>query len=103
MMPDHYMLDADRQVYRATDMGEFFRWFAVPENRVVGYEETDDWAVSTVFLGLDQNKSGRGAPQYFETRVFDGPLDGQSRFHATWAEAEAGHREMVGQMAGQAD
>jgi hypothetical protein len=99
MMPDHYMLDRDRTVYRATDMAEFFRWFAVPANRLVGYDETDDRAVSTVFLGLDQNKSGRGAPLYFETRIFGGPRDGECRHYTTWAEAEAGHRETVGRLA----
>lgn len=50
--------------------------------------------VSTVFLGLD-HQFGEGPPLLFETMVFGGPLDEEQRRYTTWAEAEAGHAEMV--------
>jgi hypothetical protein len=51
--------------------------------------------VSTVFLMLDHNWSGRGDPILFETMIFGGPLDGQQARYSTWAEASEGHDLMA--------
>lgn len=51
--------------------------------------------VSTVFLSIDHNYTDHGPPIVFETLVFGGPMDDSMRRYATWAEAEAGHDEVV--------
>lgn len=66
--------------------------------------------ISTVFLGIDHNHSGKGPPRLFETMVFAaaedqagpdssdyGPPDIADTFgrYATWEEAEAGHAAIV--------
>lgn len=53
--------------------------------------------VSTVFLGLDHNFSGRGDPVLFETMIFGGALDDGRWRYCTWADAERGHAEAVAQ------
>ena len=56
--------------------------------------------VSTVFLGIDHNiryREGdkRHTPIVFETMVFGGPLDLYCQRHATYTQAELGHKRMV--------
>jgi hypothetical protein len=50
-----------------------------------------DVRVSTVFLGLDHNHFGVGAPLLFETMVFGGEHDGDAWRCSTWEEAEKQH------------
>ena len=47
--------------------------------------------VSTVWLGLDHNYAGGGAPQIFETMIFGGDHDQECFRYATLAAAEDGH------------
>ncbi len=54
-----------------------------------------DVHVSTVFLGLDHNHTGKGPPLLFETMVFGGPLHDEQWRYCTWEEAEAGHKAAV--------
>jgi len=54
-----------------------------------------DCRVSTVFLGLDHSFRGEGPPDIFETMIFGGPLDQETRRYSTWDDAEIGHLEMV--------
>ena len=73
-------------------------WAAFFENlaaRQVACIEADVVTVSTVFLGLDHNYSGVGAPILFETLVFGGAHDGEMWRYATWKQAEHGHLEAV--------
>lgn len=53
--------------------------------------------VSTVFLGLDHNFTGRGPPILFETMIF--PLDSRQESYCmryvTWQEAEEGHQRAM--------
>jgi hypothetical protein len=51
--------------------------------------------VSTVFLGLDHNHSGEGAPILFETMVFLPSGNEDCVRYSTWEEAQRGHTEMV--------
>ncbi len=47
--------------------------------------------VSTAFLGINHNFTGKGPPVLFETMVFGGALDGDCNRTATWEEAEKQH------------
>lgn len=53
--------------------------------------------VSTVFLGLDHNYTGRGPPVLFETMIFgpDSLAETDMWRYCTWDEAEAGHKNAV--------
>jgi len=57
----------------------------------VADEKVGDIRISTIFLGIAFNK----LPLLFETMVFGGPLDRKQIRYPTWAEAEAGHKDMV--------
>lgn len=52
-------------------------------------------AVSTVFLGMDHNFHGGGAPVLWETMIFGGLLDGWQRRHRSRLEALCGHAAAV--------
>jgi len=57
---------------------------------------TDNGEVSTVFLGLDHGFAGpTELPILFETLVFGGTLDGETKRCCTWPQAEKQHAEMV--------
>ena len=54
--------------------------------------------VSTVWLGLDHNFSGKGPPLIFETRAFSPEgkaLDASCRRYSSLAGARAGHAEAI--------
>lgn len=60
--------------------------------RIVARNGLGKVRVSTVFLGMDHNHSGTGAPILFETMIFGGPLDQEMWRYSTWDEAVAGHQ-----------
>lgn len=65
-------------------------------DRRVALDNIEGNEVSTVFLGLDMNHSGIGAPHLFETMVFlEGPDYGIMDRYSTWEEAEEGHKRIV--------
>jgi hypothetical protein len=73
------------------------------EERTVARTEVGPVIVSTIFLALDHNHYGRGAPVLFETMIFfnEGPgkrpdewADHQERY-TTWELAEAGHARAI--------
>lgn len=55
----------------------------------------DGIQVSTVFLSIDHNYSGKGPPILFETMISGGSRDGYQRRCATWAEAEIMHEQAL--------
>ena len=63
-------------------------------DRTVARDAVGPVEVSTVFLGID-HRWGEGLPLLFETMVFGGPLDGEQVRSATWADAVAGHAQML--------
>ena len=110
--PRYYIL-AGRQPF-AVDMTTWARWFENMDNRRVALTMIDEGLnvyVSTVFLGLDHNWSCVGDPILFETMSF-GPSaqtlptlereiehdEMTSRRYCTWAQAEAGHAEIVAEL-----
>ena len=64
----YYVLDKDCIPQEATleEWAEFFE----KDDRFIARYERDGYLVSTVFLGLDHNWSGKGPPVLFETMVF---------------------------------
>ena len=95
-----YKLDADRNPYPidSTDEAAFYEWaewYAKEENCRVARTELADGFVSTVFTGIEVSFSPNSKPVLFETRVFGGPIDGDTWRYATWAEAVAGHAAVL--------
>lgn len=64
-------------------------------NNRVDYTEVGELRVSTVFLGLDHNFTGKGPPILFETMVFGGTLEEMGQRYHTEEEALKGHLEIV--------
>jgi len=91
-MIEHMVLDADHNVVPA-DLLTWARWFEDGDARRVALDTIGEARVSTVFLGIDH--SFGGPPLWFETMVFGGPHDQATFRYATWAEAEAGHAQVV--------
>jgi hypothetical protein len=98
-MSEHYVLDGKKPV--RAELMEWARWFeGNREDRIVARTQIGKVLISTVFLGLDHNFGEDGPPLLFETLVFGGDLDGERERYSTWAQAEAGHEQMVAKVAG---
>jgi hypothetical protein len=100
-LSDLYILAADGITpVPVDDVIAWGRWFETAERHVAqDMDEADDRTgrkvrVSTVFLGLDHNYSGRGKPVLWETLVFGGPLDGEQDRYTSHAAAFKGHQAM---------
>jgi hypothetical protein len=79
---------------------EFAAMYEDTGARIVAKTRVGESEVSTVFLGID-HQFGEGPPLLFETMVFGGDgMDGHTRRYTTWAEAEAGHAEVVKEIGG---
>ncbi len=70
-------------------------WLESAERHVADTTLPDGTRISTVFLGLDHNLRGIGAPLLYESKTFGGTLNQQQERYATWGEAAAGHAAMV--------
>jgi hypothetical protein len=73
------------------DMHEWETWMC-HHNRHVADTEIGCRRVSTVFLGLDHNRSGVGEPMLFETAIFAGTRLVEMWRCSTYEEAEAMHQ-----------
>lgn len=65
------------------------------KNKIVARTIVGQIDVSTVFLGIDHNWSGVGAPILFETMLFGQPYGFSQRRYETETQAVAGHAEAV--------
>lgn len=114
--PMYYRLNADKSVSpivgRLGDENsatmEWAREFEKFQDRIVAHDDVDGRLVSTVFLGLDHG-FGSGPPVLFETMVFSNETktfrwsthereyheELDQRRYCTWAEAVAGHAEIL--------
>jgi hypothetical protein len=86
-----YRLDENREPVAVENFETFAMWFAQTD-RTVALTEVGDVEVSTVFIGIDMNGD---RSRLFETAITGGRLDGARRSYPTWADAEAGHAEIV--------
>jgi hypothetical protein len=95
---DHYVLGPDgRTPVLEENFLEWAKWFerSGESRRVAKTAIPGVGYISTIFLGLDHGWGSR-RPVLFETMSFFGEAqeDYSDRYH-TWAEAEAGHAEIV--------
>lgn len=75
---------------------DFVKWAKFFENdklRIIKRAEIGNITISTVFLGIDHGFGGR--PRWFETMIFNGPLDGKQERYESQAEAIRGHNYLV--------
>lgn len=98
-----YILDDDHQLVEVPDLLQWSYW-SFGENqdrRFVALDRIGDTTVSTIFLGMKSNSMDALGIQYrpFETLV-TGDRGAIERTYATWADAEAGHREIVNELRG---
>jgi hypothetical protein len=95
VVDDKYILDGHTPV-QVFDLMEWARWYQTADRHV---DETliGRIRISTVFLSIDHNWYGPNHPPVlFETMVFGGGfLNEEMMRYCTWAEAEAGHKDMV--------
>jgi hypothetical protein len=90
-----YILDEENHTVEV-DVHTWAMWRDTASNCIVDYTEvTSRCIVSTVFLGLDHNFSGKGPPILFETLVFGGPMDGDGQRYSSWDDAVIGHKRFV--------
>lgn len=98
-----YMLDGRHRPVPCESFIEAMRKAVQDGCYHVGKDTKDGVTVSTVFLVLDHNFSGKGPPVLFETMVFGKKAEGQAETihdqecarYCTWDEAKAGHKKMV--------
>ncbi len=89
----YYILDGHEAV-TVPDMLTWGQWWETADRRGA-VVSGGDAGKTTVFLSMDHNFGGRGAPLLFETMVFGGPLDEEQERYADWSQAEQGHKRMV--------
>lgn len=90
---EYYILE-DREPVKIEDPIEWGKWFQREENKYVTKDTIGNSQIITFFLGIDKSLTGN-PPILFQTMVIDGRLDGETDYHATWQEAEAGHKRML--------
>ena len=82
------------------ELDEWTRLFEDQDYKIVAQHWVRGWMVSTVWLGLNHNFAGKGAPLIFETMTFPpgDEADGESVWGETYSErysteeaAHAGH------------
>lgn len=95
----YYVLNDAREPV-PVDVEEWARMFEDMDRRRVAFTElVPGSTVSTVFLGMN-HAWGHGPPLLFETMAFGPGADDEMRRYSTWAQAEAGHAEVVELVAG---
>jgi hypothetical protein len=94
-MLQNYILENGK--IRMADITEWAMWFENVDNRRIERTTSDDFDVSTVFLGIDHNFSEEGPAILFETCILEGPeqIQGNIYRYATMGEAKTGHRAIV--------
>jgi len=114
MLDTHYILDINGEVKEEPDLLKWANWFQVSRNKHGVMQNTiGEYEVSTVFLGLDHNFTGKGVPILWETMVFERKetevkigarmqsirktldTDNMFRRYATKEEALKGHEEIM--------
>jgi hypothetical protein len=84
------------EVVSVDDVLTWGRWFQEHRGaRIVKQDIFGDVLVSTVFLGMNHSWHPEGPPEWFETMIFNGPLDGDIWRCETWDQAEAQHARAV--------
>lgn len=87
-----YVLDGNRKPVHAESFDAWCLWRS-KATCVVAQTEIGDFAISTVFLGVDHNHAD-GPPLLFETAIFGLGLPDIASRCSTWQQAEAQHAEI---------
>jgi hypothetical protein len=92
-----YILNKKGEAERCNDIRQWARWFAKAPRHVEDTRLPNGLRVSTVFLGLDHNFSGKGPPSLFETMVFnaDNAAEEYQERYANLEEAIEGHGRAI--------
>lgn len=96
---DKWILDDEGHVTKAASVEEWGRWFETAD-RTIAKDTVGDWDISTVFLSINHNFSGKGAPILFETIAFyrgegSHEKDQEQERYRSREGAEDGHARMV--------
>jgi hypothetical protein len=93
---NYYILNERGEPEAVSDIHKWSSWLGAHHpNRVAEAQIGESW-ISTVFLGIDHNWSGKGPPVLWETMVFGGKLnEDQVRCGGSREQAEAMHALMV--------
>lgn len=100
--PSRYILTSDGEPAPCDSLMAWAFWMeSSGDERIVARDELPDGVtISTVFLGLDHNLWGRGAPILFETLIFGGAHDREMWRYATRQQAQDGHARVVRELRG---
>ena len=90
-MSDFYILENKK--IKEVLIDEWVKWVKNPENRIIKHDECDKILVSTVFLGIDHNWSGKGEPVLFETMIFGGKYNNYQERYTSYEDAIKGHKK----------
>lgn len=93
-MIGYYILEGKETKYVGDDTLTWAQQFEDFTKRRVNRTFIEDVDISTVFLGMDHDFTGKGPPLLFETMVFGGELDQEMDRCSTWEEAEKMHDAM---------
>lgn len=97
----NYILNAEGEPVGDPDIIKWSEWFETHSlDRIVGKESIGEEGelveVSTVFLGINHNFTGKGAPILWETMVFGGEFDQyQDRCSGSRRDAQKMHEQVV--------
>jgi hypothetical protein len=91
----NYILDENNRPVVCENILEWSRW--MENNKFIKQTKTDSYFVSTVFLGIDHNWSGKGPPVLFECMIFadDDWVDLACQRYCTYDEALEDHPRMI--------
>lgn len=90
-MRKNYILKDGKPV--ATDsILQWASWFETADRTLLRTDITADVDVSTVFLGIDHNFTGKGPPVLWETLIRGGPRDGWMDRYTSEKDAKKGHK-----------
>lgn len=91
-----YILDENGEPVIEPDLIAWGTWFENRGNRRLALDDLGARGkVSTVFLGIDHDFLGQGAPVLWESMIFGGPLDQTQRRYTSRARALRGHAGLV--------
>ncbi len=88
---DWYLLDEQGNPVPTEDMNAWGALMRDAEKRTIGKTTIGNIVVSTVFLGMDHNFTGKGGPVLWETCVFREDAPDVAGRYLSRAEAELGH------------
>lgn len=89
----YYILNAQKQPLKTiADIAH--KWLSIDGNKITAKEQIGGIEVSTVFLGLDHNFSGKGPPVLWETMIF-GILNEEGEDENNYCERYTSHADAL--------